>query len=37
LAGGIDGFSEFQRHVVGIIYNVPDRQNRAGGVKVEVS
>jgi hypothetical protein len=37
LAGGIDGFGELQRHVVGVIYNVPDRQDRGGGVKVKVS
>jgi hypothetical protein len=37
LAGGIDGFSEFQRHVVGVIYNVPDRQDCGGGIKVKVS
>jgi hypothetical protein len=37
LAGWIDSFGEFNRNIVGVIYNMPDRQDRGGALKVEIS
>ena len=37
LAGRVDSFGELKRYIVGVIDNVPDRQDRSGALKVEIS
>ncbi len=37
LARWIDSFGELKRHVVGVVHNVPDREDCGRALKVEVS
>jgi hypothetical protein len=36
LAGRVDSFGELKRHVLGVIDDVPDRQDSGGALKIKI-
>jgi hypothetical protein len=36
LAGWVDSFGELKRHVLGVIDDVPDRQDSGGALKIKI-